>query len=446
MTDVTERRQLEDQLRQQALFDTLTGLPNRTLFLDRLGHAIGRADRHPDAHFAVVFLDLDGFKVVNDSLGHATGDGLLREVAQRLRAGLRSGDTVARLGGDEFAVLLEDVDLASVPDIAHMIQERLAEPYDVDGTTLVVTASAGVALSVLGYARAEDVLRNADIAMYRAKTRVRGSCTIFDPAMRELVMTRMRTETELRLAIEAGDVIPRYQPIVRLDTGQVTALEALARWRKPGGRELLPGDFLSVAEETGLIVPMSRSLVGQVCDQLGGWRVEGVLRTLLPVAVNVSHREFWHADLLGEVTRALDTAGLDPSWLVVEITESVLMDNAEAARVKLRELHAAGLRVHVDDFGTGYSSLEALHRFSIDALKIDRSFVSRLGKDPRSEELIRTIVMMAEGLGLDVIAEGVETVEQQRILVGLGCPRAQGYLFARPMTPERIAAYLPAHQ
>jgi len=309
----------------------------------------------------------------------------------------------------------------------------------------VVTASAGVATSALGYTRPEDVLRDADIAMYRAKSRARGSCTVFDPSMHRMVMDRLRTESDLRRAIEAGELRLRYQPIVRLDTEEIVALEALVRWPHADGRESQPGEFLPIAEESGLIVPMGRSLITQAGAQIRDWRADGILPAVIPVSLNVSHREFWQADLLGLLERTLKACELGPEWLTIEITEGVLMDNVNAARVRLEELHAMGVRVHVDDFGTGYSSLEALHRFPIDALKIDRSFVARLETDPRSRELVSTIIMMAHGLDIGVIAEGVETRVQQRMLMDLGCQRAQGYLFARPLTPDQLAEFVPLH-
>ena len=445
MTDITERRELEQQLRQQALYDTLTGLPNRALFLDRLQQAVARAARI-GAPFAVLFFDLDGFKVVNDSLGHMTGDLLLRHVADRLGDGLRATDMAARLGGDEFTVLLEDVaDLADVPAVARKIQDRVSAPYELDGNTLVVSATVGVATSAIGYTRAEDALRDADIAMYRAKSTERGSCVVFDSSMHELAMSRLRIESELRHAVRDGDLTLHYQPIVRLDTDRVTGLEALIRWYHPDRGVLLPGEFLSITEETGLIVPIGRSILTQACAQLSEWRAAGVVPPDLTISLNVSNREFWHADLLEHISRSLRSAGLGPEWLTIEITEGVLMSNVEQARTKLQALHDLGLRIHVDDFGTGYSSLEALHRFPIDALKIDRSFVTRLEEDLRARELVRTIIMMGRGLDIDVIAEGVETRAQQQLLLDLGCRLGQGFLFAPALPAAAIGPMFALH-
>lgn len=441
MTDITERRALEDQLRRQALYDPLTGLPNRALFLDRLDHAIARTARHPEEQFAVLFLDLDRFKVVNDSLGHAAGDALLRQVAERLRSSLRATDTAARLAGDEFTVLLEDVtDLEAVWDLTRTLQSRLAQPYVLEGNSLVVSASVGVTTSAFGYTDAEDVLRDSDIAMYRAKSRSRGSSAVFERAMHQVAMDRLKTESELRTAIEGDQLALRYQPIVDLATGETTGLEALVRWQHPDGREVPPAEFLPVAEETGLVVEVGRWVAARACAQLAEWARDGAATT--PVSINVSHREFWDPDLVAHLTRCLADHGLTADQLTVEITEGVLMDDVEEARGTLQALHEAGIRLHVDDFGTGYSSLEALHRFPIDALKIDRSFVARLDSDSRSRELVGTILLMARGLDIDVVAEGVETDTQREVLLDLGCRYGQGYLFARPAVPEDVPGLL----
>jgi len=443
LTDITERHQLEEQLRRQALYDTLTGLPNRPLFLDRLDRAIARQLRAGTGHFAVVFLDLDGFKLVNDSLGHATGDALLQQVAGRIESGLRATDTSARLGGDEFTILLDGLtSVASVPAVVRKIQERIAAPYEIGGNTLVVTASAGVATSDVAYSAAEDVLRDADIAMYRAKSREPGSFLVFDPSMHDSVVSRLQTESRLRRAIEADELVLHYQPIVDLGTERMIGMEALIRWPQRDGRMAPPGEFLPVAEESGLIVPIGRSVIRRACQQIAAWRAQGLLTEVIPVSLNVSHREFWHPDLTDHLMRMLRANDLQSDWIVVEITEGVLMGNVPEAQRKLEELHCMGIRLHIDDFGTGYSSLEALHQFPIDALKIDRSFVSRLEADLRSRELVSTILAMANGLDIDVIAEGIENTSQQRLLMELGCPNGQGYLFSRPGPPLDITPRL----
>ncbi len=453
LTDITERHDLEDRLRRQALFDTLTGLPNRPLFLDRLDRALARRLRTNAGHFAVVFLDLDGFKLVNDSLGHAAGDALLQQVAARITGCLRESDTAARLGGDEFTVLLEGLaTTTAVPSVVRKIQEAIAQPYEIQGNTLVVTASAGVATSEVPYGAADDVLRDADIAMYRAKSRERGTFVVFDPSMHDSVVSRLQTESRLRRALESDELTMHYQPIVELATGAAVGMEALVRWPQHDGRILPPGEFLPIAEASALIVPVGRSVIRSVCAQLAEWRTPAARwpadasRHVLPVSVNVSHREFWHPELADHLARTLRNHDLPPESIVVEITEGVLMGNVPEAQRRLEQLHDLGIRLHIDDFGTGYSSLEALHRFPIDALKIDRSFVSRIESDSRSRELVATIVAMARSLEIGVIAEGIETRTQQRLLLELGCPLGQGYLFSRPVPADRVRDVLfPPH-
>ena len=443
LADVTERKELEDRLRQGALYDGLTGLPNRTLFLDRLGRAIARSKRRADYGFLVLFLDLDGFKIVNDSLGHLAGDLLLVQVADRIRAQLRDSDTAARFGGDEFAVLLNDVvDLGVVPVIVDRLQAALSQPYVLEGTEVVVSASIGVAASTTGYDAPEDVLRDSDIAMYRAKSNERGTYATFDVSMHEGAVQRMRVESELRRAIDNREFELHYQPIVDLGTRRIEALEALVRWRLPDGALVPPGEFLPVAEETGLMVPVGRLIVEQACQQLASWRAAGLPVGDVRVSVNVSNREFWHSDFTAHLTRALAAAGARPEWLNLEITEGVIMHNPEAAQKLLTELRAMGFALHVDDFGTGYSSLDALHRFPVEALKIDQSFVARLETDARSRELVRTIIMMGDNLKMEVIAEGIETVAQEGILRDLGCTSGQGYLYSRPLPAAKIVEQL----
>jgi diguanylate cyclase (GGDEF)-like protein/PAS domain S-box-containing protein len=446
LTDVHERKELESQLRRAALYDPLTNLPNRTLFLDRLRVTMTRASRHADHRFAVLFLDLDGFKLVNDSLGHLLGDTLLSSVAERILADLRPSDTASRFGGDEFAILLDDIVAPHNPvAVAERLQDRLARPFHVGGHEIFVTASIGIASSSTGYQSAEDVLRDADTAMYRAKATEKGTHAIFDSGMHTRAVSRLRVEAELRQAIDGGQLRLYYQPIVAIRTGHTLAFEALVRWEHPTRGLLGPADFLPIAEETGLIVPMGRWILKEACRQIAVWRRAGAPADLR-VSVNVSNRQFWHRGLLEDVQQCLQEFDLEPRNIVLEITETVVMHNADLAERMLMDLHEAGFALHIDDFGTGYSSLQALHRFPIEALKVDRSFVWGLGSDPRSTELVRTIAMMARNLGVDVIAEGLETEDQRRRVERLGCTYGQGYLFSRPVPGDVAAAFVCGNQ
>ncbi|RZS90968.1 diguanylate cyclase (GGDEF)-like protein [Motilibacter rhizosphaerae] len=437
-----ERVRLEEQLRRRALFDELTGLPNRAYFNEQLQEAVGRAGDEP---FAMLFLDLDGFKLVNDGLGHLAGDDLLTQVASRLLSCIRAGDVAARFGGDEFAVLLRDAEPEVVEAVVERLQAELARPYDVQGHPVVATAAIGIAHGAPAYTGAEQIVRDADIAMYAAKARERGSTAVFQVAMHDRAVDRLRLEGELRRAIEgSGDgsgIEVHYQPIVRLSTGRIAALEALVRWRNSAGRLVSPADFLPVAEETGLIVPLGQLVLRESWRQLLAWRAAGVADSDLSLSVNLSHREFWHRDLLDVLDAELALPGAVASRLSLEITEGVVMDNAAEAASLLGELHGRGVNLHIDDFGTGYSSLEALHSFPIDALKIDRSFVGRLHL-ARGREIIRAITAMGRSLGMEVIAEGIETPEQPLRLRALGCPMGQGYLFARPAPAAELAELL----
>jgi diguanylate cyclase (GGDEF)-like protein len=438
-------REQEDRLRHAALYDQLTGLANRTLFLDRLQHSIARAQRHSDCHFAVLLLDLDGFKLVNDSLGHLAGDKLLVQVAKRISDCTRETDTAARFGGDEFAILLDDlVDPDSPIMVAERINAALKTPFQLDTEEVVVSASIGISLSATGYEHAEDVIRDADTAMYSAKWRGKGAHAIFNVAMHAKVVGRLRTEADLRRALDMGELEAHYQPIVRLDTGQVTAFEALVRWRHPDRGLIAPAEFLPIAEESGLMLPMGRWMLGESCRQLRRWQQSGLAPDGLRVSVNVSNRQFWHGRLLEDVGDCISFAGIRPEDLVLEITEGVIMHDAKLARRMLDELHEMGVGLHIDDFGTGYSSLEALCHLPIDALKIDRSFVAPLGTDRRGTELVRTIVLMGTNLGLDLVAEGIETTDQWEHLKQVGCPHGQGYLFSRPVPGEETDDYLRA--
>jgi diguanylate cyclase (GGDEF)-like protein len=422
-------REQEERLRVAALYDHLTGLPNRTLFLDRLRQAMRRRDHE----FAVLFVDLDGFKVINDSLGHSAGDRMLVQVARRITATLRESDTAARFGGDEFLILLDGAtDPYSPTLVAERLHAALAPPFSLQGQEVVVTASIGITLSGARYAEAEDLVRDADIAMYWSKSQRKGSHTIFDVAMHAKAVVRLQIETDLRHAIERGELEVHYQPIVQLVSGRTHAFEALIRWRHPVRGLVMPDNFLPVAEETGLVIPIGRWIIDECCRQLTAWqRAPG--REDLRISINVSNRQFWQGGLVDDVDESLRGAGLHPRNLAFEITEGVIMNNVTLARKMLEDLHDLGCELHIDDFGTGYSSLEALNRLPIDALKIDRSFVARLGVDVKSSALVHTIVLMGGNLGMQLIAEGVESEEQRDHLLRLGCAYGQGHLFSEPV-------------
>jgi diguanylate cyclase (GGDEF)-like protein/PAS domain S-box-containing protein len=445
MTDVTDRKQLQDRLRRDALYDPLTGLPNRTLFLDRLNRAIELGRRRPEYRFAVLFLDLDGFKLINDSLGHQAGDEVLVQVAERLIQDLRANDTAARFGGDEFAVLVNDIgQVAELAPIVDRVLISLSAPFILGVQTVFVTASAGVAVSVTGYDTAEQFLRDADTAMYRAKGLGSGAAVLFDESMHTDAMDRLQLESDLRKAIAEEQFELHFQPIVDLGNRRTVGLEALIRWNHPTRGMVSPVEFLPVAECTGLILPIGRWSIRETCRRLRAWRDASADSAHLTVSVNLSNRQFWDPDLRPYVREALDEFGLPASVLIFEMTEGVIMHNREAATALMREFAADGIKLHVDDFGTGYSSLEALHQFPIDALKIDRSFINRMSVDARSVELVRVMISMGRTLGLDVIAEGIETEEQAEQLRRLGCPHVQGYLFSRPVPAETVTDMLGA--
>ena len=442
-----ELRKQEEQLRNAALYDHLTGLPNRNLFLDRLRHAIRRTRRGTTtARFGVLFLDLDGFKVINDSMGHSAGDQVLVQVAQRFSGVLRESDTAARYGGDEFLILLEDIDASHSPTmVAERLHAALSRPFHLDGQDVVISASIGITISNPRYTDAEELLRDADIAMYSAKSRRKGSHAIFDVAMHAQAVSRLQIETEFRLGIERSQFEVHYQPIVHLPSGHTKGFEALVRWRHPTRGLLTPAEFLSIAEETGLIVPLGHWILDEACHQVKLWQAL-TSRPDLWVSVNISHRQFWHENFIEDIDACVRRHGIDPRSVALEITEGVIMDNIELARKMLDDLHELGCRLMIDDFGTGYSSLEALHRLRIDALKIDRSFVARIGADERSDEIVSTIVLMSDKLGLDLVAEGIETEAQCERLVDLGCDLGQGYLLCEPAPPALTEAWIVAGQ
>jgi diguanylate cyclase (GGDEF)-like protein/PAS domain S-box-containing protein len=437
--DITDRKRAEAQLQHAAFHDALTGLPNRALFLDRLRHALERRRRHPDFTFAVLFLDFDRFKVVNDSLGHSMGDQLLIAGAQRLAACVRGLDTVARLGGDEFCILLEDVRaLAAATEVADRIQRALQQPFELGGHRLAAPASIGIVLSGAGADRPEDILRDADAAMYRAKALGKARYEVFQEEMRVEAMARLLVETDLRRALERDEFELFYQPIVVFATGQVTGLEALLRWQHPERGLLSPGEFLSTAEETGLIVPIGQWVLRQACRQLGAWQARFARRPPLSVSVNLSSRQMAQPDLDLFIGQLLTEHRLAPGSLRLEITEHAIVDETPAAAGLLARLKEFGVRLEIDDFGTGYSALSYLQRLELDALKIDRSFVQQLGADASRGAVVRTILALGQSLNLQVIAEGVETEEQLARLQALGCANGQGYLFGRPMAAEAV--------
>jgi diguanylate cyclase (GGDEF)-like protein/PAS domain S-box-containing protein len=441
-TDVTDRRAAVGRLEHDALHDALTGLPNRVLFLDRLDQALRRARRtEADACAAVLFLDLDRFKVVNDSLGHLVGDRLLVAVARRLEAALRPTDTVARLGGDEFTVLLTDVvDARGAILVAERIHQALGTPFELGGRQLFVDASIGIALAG-AEAAPEDVLRDADVAMYRAKAEG-GRHAVFDAAMHDQFLRRLDLEAELRHAIEAGLLEVAYQPIVQAATGRIAGYEALARWPDGQGGFHEPADFVAVAEETGLIVGLGATVLEQACAQLAAWR-ELPGGSGLIVGVNVTRRQLSDPGFCDVLDAALDASGLDPAALRLEISERELTAEPDSLRRQLAGLLADhGVRSHVDDFGTGASSLQLLHRFPGDAVKIHRALVIGMGHDAGAFEIVKALVGLAHNLGLEVIAEGVESAEQLDYLRVLGCEFAQGFHLSPPLAPPDAAALL----
>ncbi len=443
LTDITTRKSYEEQLVHDALHDGLTGLPNRALLIDRIDLALKQARRSSSSRFAVLFLDLDRFKTINDSLGHHVGDRLLVQVARRLQDPLRPGDTVARLGGDEFAILLPHIrSITNATHVAQRVLDALCRSFTVDGHEVSPMASIGIAVSASDYQTPEEMLRDADIAMYRAKAAGKACFEIFDERMRSSVLGLLELETELRRAVENGDFVMHYQPIVSIEEGRLKGMEALVRWEHATKGTISPGDFIPAAEETGLIVPLGWWTIREACRQMQAWREELPTTRQLSMAVNVSGRLFAQPDMVPHLVRILDETGLPPSCLTVEITESVVLDHADEAILKLQALRALGIKLHVDDFGTGYSSLSYLQKFEYDTLKIDGSFVRAISESGGSDAIVQSIITLGHLLDLNVIAEGVETVEQLQRLVDLRCPCVQGYWFSRPLAAAEIAKLL----
>ena len=444
-SDLTLKRQTQEHLLYSTLHDALTGLPNRSLFTERLRHAMRRAARHPDNIFAVLFLDLDRFKDVNDNLGHFAGDELLRAVARRLEACLRPEDTVARLSGDEFAILLESIaESSDAGRVAERIEEALSFPINLAGAEVVTSASMGIVTSSMSHDQPEQLLRSADMAMYRAKAAGRARYEMFDRAMHTDALARLQLETDLRRAVELGEFRLHYQPLVSLRTGRITGLEALVRWEHPERGLVHPGDFIPIAEETGLIVPMGRWVLTEACRQIRQWQIAHPRDPQLSIGVNLSVKQFSQPDLVEEIAAAIQSTGIDPHTLRIEITESAIIDKGKSATTILQNIRELGVQVYLDDFGTGYSSLSYLHGLPIDAIKIDRTFVSNMDTDEKNLRLVRTILTLAEIVGVRAEAEGICTAEQLRELRSLNCEHGQGYLFSAPITKEAVDEVLRA--
>ena len=462
--DITERKRAEEMLVHNALHDGLTNLPNRALFLDRLQHALTLSKKRSNYKFAVLLIDVDDFRIINDSLGHTAGDELLIQIGQRLKDSVRQVDTVsrprasevlgrptnddtlARLGGDEFTILLDDIrDPIEAVRVAERVQAELATPFVVNHQEIVISASIGIASSTSPHTQAEDLLRDADIAMYRAKRAGKARCEVSDTAMHANAVKRLRLETDLRKALDQGEFRVYYQPIVSLQTGKITGFEALTRWQRPEGI-LPPIEFIAVAEEIGLIIPMNRQLLREACQHLRSWQSEFPSSPPLTMSVNITSREFAQPDLATEIRKLLEQTGVDPGCLQLEITETIAMGDAEKSGHVLAQLKATGIGLSIDDFGTGYSSLSRLRRIPVDTLKIDRAFISHMDSDPENREIVRIIIMLAHNLGLKVVAEGAETEEHINLLKQLNCEMAQGYFFSRPADDQAMAKLLVSNQ
>jgi diguanylate cyclase (GGDEF)-like protein len=434
-----KRKQWERKLVHSAFHDSLTDLPNRALFLDRLRQCLWRAKRHPDYLFAVLYMDLDRFKMINDSMGHLLGDQMLVQVGRRLLASLRASDTVARLGGDEFAILMDDVrDASDVPRAVERVRHQFLSPLNLDGRDVFTSASMGIALGSTGYQQAEDLLRDADTAMYRAKALGEGRHEVFDISMHERAVRLLKIETDLRWAIERKELRLHYQPIMSLHTGLLTGFEALVRWQHPDFGLLSPADFIPVAEKSSLIISLTEWVLQEACAQARIWKSQFSADFPFSISVNLPAKYLAKPDLLQEISRLIAEHRLAPEFLGLEITESEIMGDPAAVADALSDLNAIGVKTSIDDFGTGYSSLSYLAKLPVYALKIDRDFVSRLDADERSTTIVRSVVALAHNLGLQVIAEGVETPHQLEYLKALKCQCGQGFLFS-PACPSELA-------
>jgi diguanylate cyclase (GGDEF)-like protein/PAS domain S-box-containing protein len=442
LSDITDHKAAEDRLKYEATHDPLTGLPNRARFMGELTRTLARARRDPAFEFAVLYIDLDRFKVVNDSLGHLIGDQLLVAFAGRLRGCIRPSDSVARLGGDEFAVLLPGV---RTPEEATIIADRiyrvLARPVELQGRDVFASASVGIVASSSGYEDATSILRDSDAAMYSAKAQGRSRYVMFDSAMHDKALALLELETDLRRALDEEEFVLHYQPIVDLRSDCISGFEALVRWEHPRRGLLSPIKFIPLAEETGLIVRLGEWVLAESCRQMVEWK-QSLPSPPKHLSVNISARQFAQPNLVADVERILAETGAKPEWLIFEITESAIMADMDAALGVLEELRERGIRIHIDDFGSGYSALSYLYRFPIDTLKIDRLFVGSIDVEHRQSAIVQAIVSLAQHLDIDVIAEGVDSESQLTLLRDMSCPQAQGYYFSRPVDAEQAAALL----
>lgn len=445
-TDVSARKLAEEQLLHDAFYDGLTGLPNRSLFMDRLGNSLRRTRRAQDdaCTCAALFLDLDRFKMINDSLGHTVGDEVLIETARRLEKCVRPGDTVSRFGGDEFVMLIEDInDEEKAKIVAERVQNAFASPFRVGGSEILSTASIGIALGSPDYTSAEDLIRDADITMYQVKGRGRGRYEVFTPSMRNQAVALLHLETDLRAALERGELLIHYQPIVTLEDSRITGLEALLRWRHPHRGLVPPMEFIPLAEETGLIISIGEWVLRTACSQLKNWIEEGI--PPLRVAVNISTVQLKDPGFSDMVLTVVRETGIQPENLDLEITETTLMAQSKSVVDSLLRLRSLGIHISLDDFGTGYSSLNYLQNLPIDTLKIDRSFINKLAANEEQGKIVETILMLGGNLGIDVVAEGIETEEQLKKLRMMHCRRGQGYYFAKPMAGKALRPMLFSH-
>jgi diguanylate cyclase (GGDEF)-like protein len=446
--DVSERWEFEQRLAHLAFHDPITGLANRSLFRERVQHALERHSRDSEL-IAVLFLDLDDFKTVNDSLGHAAGDELLREVGARISTCIRSADTGARLGGDEFAVLLEGVDEKSVTDCGDRIMSALDAPFVVDGKQLFVRASLGIAFGDWdrsGPAGTEELLRNADVAMYTAKEKGKGRWQVFEPQMHSAVLRRLELKADLQRAVDGPQFALHYQPIVAMETGALTAVEALLRWEHPERGTIMPAEFIALAEDSGLIVPIGAWVLEQACRDARLIQDKYPQDPPLAISVNLSARQLQRSAIVSEVKHALQASGIDPSSLILEVTETAVMQDLDLSILRLHELKGLGVRLAIDDFGAGHSSLTSLRRFPVDTLKVDKSFVDAISDGGDATALAAAIVHLAATLRLDAVAEGVERAEQSERLLELGCRLGQGYYFAKPVTRQGMEELLASRR